>query len=103
MVEASVCSGRRRRDLDEEAGTWAGARGVPEEVTPALWSPRSVLETASSREALAGCTAGELERLQSCWAHPEPRVVREGSLASAAQAGCRARVPRDQQCLLGEQ
>jgi len=51
---------------------------VPEEVTPALWSPRSVLETASSREALAGCIAGEVERLQSCWARPEPRVAREG-------------------------
>ena len=84
MVEASVCSGRRRRGLDEEAGTRAGARGVPEEVTPALWSPRSVLETASLCEALVGCTAGEVERLQSCWARPKPRVAWEGSLASAA-------------------
>ena len=98
MVEVGVCSGRR--GLDEEAGT---ARGVPKEVTPALWSPRSVLETASSREALAGCIAGEVERLQSCWARPEPRVAREGSLASAAQAGCRAWAPGDQQCLLGDQ
>ena len=102
MVEAGACSGRRRRGLDEEAGTRAGARGVPE-VTPALWSPRSVLETTSSREALAGCTAGEVERLQSCWACPEPHVAWEGSLASAAQAGCRARAPGDQQCLLGDQ
>ena len=103
MVEAGACSGRRRRGLDEEAGTWARGRGVPEEVTPALWSPWSVLETASSREALAGCTAGEVERLQSCWARPEPRVAREGSLASAAQAGCRARAPGDQQWPLEDQ